>query len=128
MPNHHGGERQNAGRPKGSKNKSTIARQAVAEILHFDDAETLTRAIHQRGYRLLLELENIATDPTQPLAARIMSAKTVLPFLLAKPAPTKVDQNFGPDLIELLQQGRDRVRELRKPCTPERARSKSDKA
>ena len=60
-----GGYRPGAGRPKGSKNKSTIAKEAVAEILDVDDAQMLEAAIHKRGHTLLTEMERIACDPTQ---------------------------------------------------------------
>lgn len=70
-----------AGR-KGSKNKLTLARHAVAEVLDAPSEVDLTKAVHQRGHSLLIELEKIAMDPSQPVAARIVAAKTALPFLL----------------------------------------------
>ena len=106
-----GGYRPGAGRPKGSKNKSTIAKEAVAEILDVDDADQLQSAVHKRGHQLLTELEMIALDPTQPVAARIMAAKSALPFLL----PKQTD-NFGQgtgfdsqDLVRRLNEGRLRL-------------------
>ena len=105
-----GGYRPGAGRPKGSKNKATIAKAAVAEILNVDDADQLHSAIHRRGHKLLLELDNIALDPTQPVAARIIAAKAALPFLL----PRKVEVGSacgsfsGEDLVQRLNAGRAR--------------------
>lgn len=106
-----GGYRPGAGRPKGSKNKTTIAKEAVAEILDLDAADQLQSAIYKRGHQLLIELERIALDPTQPVAARIMAAKTALPFLL----PKQVDfagaatAFGGEELVKRLQDGRARV-------------------
>ncbi len=85
MGDQHGGHRQGAGRKLGSKNKMTIARDAVAEIIEAPDPRKLASAIHQRGHAMLLELERIVLDPTQPIAARIMAARTALPFMLPKP-------------------------------------------
>ena len=70
----------------------------------------LASAIHQRGHAMLLELERIVLDPTQPIAARIMAARTALPFIL--PANSTLRQlvnrlnalGLGPrDLIRALQ-------------------------
>ena len=77
------------GRPKGSKNKVTIAREAVAEVLGAPSPEHIEAEIHKRGHALLTELERITLDPTQPVAARILAAKVALPFLLAKPQADK---------------------------------------
>ena len=106
-----GGYRPGAGRPKGSKNKMTIAKEAVAEILDVDDADQLQGAVHRRGHQLLIELERIALDPTQPVAARIMAAKTALPFLLTKPAelPATNATCTRENLIHRLHEGRQRA-------------------
>ena len=69
---------------KGSKNKVTVAREAIAEVLDAPAPINVTAAIHQRGYKMLLEMERIVLDPTQPAAARIMAAKVVLLFMLPK--------------------------------------------
>jgi len=69
---------------KGSKNKVTVAREAIAEVLDAPAPINVTTAIHQRGYKMLLEMERIVLDPTQPAAARIMAAKVVLLFMLPK--------------------------------------------
>ena len=84
MGNEHGGYREGAGRKAGSKNKMTLGREAVAEIIEAPDPKKLSAAVHQRGHAMLLELERIVLDPTQPIAARIMAARTALPFMLPK--------------------------------------------
>ena len=96
MGDQHGGRREGAGRRKGSKNKATVAREAIAEVLDAPDPMKLTAAVHERGYKLLLEMEQIVLDPTQPVAARIMAAKTVLPFML----PKQSDANHGGTINE----------------------------
>lgn len=112
MPQH-GGKRPGAGRPKGSKNKSTIAREAVAEVLGVGDARTLEAAVHRRGHSLLLEMERIAHDPTQPLGARIMAARTALPFLLPRNSVDHDPEAAPHDIVARLEQGRRRVSEMR---------------
>ena len=112
MGDQHGGKREGAGRKKGSKNKMTIAREVVAEIIEAPDPTKLAAAIHQRGYMLLLEMERIALDPSQPLAARIMAAKTALPFMLPKQADHRPDGQGPGDLVERLQAGRSRNTKL----------------
>jgi hypothetical protein len=108
MPQH-GGKRPGAGRPKGSKNKMTIAREAVAEVLDVDERQTLEAAVHKRGHSLLLEMERIAHDPTQPLVARITAARTVLPFLLPRRETLSNEGEFSRDLVRLMQEGRQRL-------------------
>lgn len=109
-----GGKRPGAGRPKGSKNKTTIAREAVSEVLGIDPSDTLEAAVHQRGHTLLSEMERIVLDPTQPIGARIMAARTVLPFLLPRKETVRTEKEFGSDLVEQLNRGRMRVAEARK--------------
>ena len=101
-----GGRRPGAGRPKGSKNKSTLAKQAVAEILDVEDAEMLEAAVHQRGHQMLIELERIVLDPTQPAGARIMAARVALPFMLPKKVTLQTDNHDASELISLLQRRR----------------------
>jgi hypothetical protein len=69
---------------KCSKNKATVAREAIAEVLDAPAPMNLTAAIHQRGCKMLLEMERIVLDPTQPVTARIIAAKVVLLFMLPK--------------------------------------------
>jgi hypothetical protein len=108
-----GGRKLGAGRPKGSKNKMTIAREVVAEILDVDDARMLAEAVHKRGHTLLAEMERIACDVTQPIGARIMAAKVALPFMLAKREVAPKTERLNEDMIELLQQRRIQLSELR---------------
>lgn len=101
-----GGARPGAGRPKGSKNKSTIAKEAVAEILNVEDADMLDAAVHKRGHQLLMELERIVMDPTQPDGARIMAARVALPFMLPRKVTLQTDNQAASELIALLQRRR----------------------
>jgi hypothetical protein len=112
MSDQRGGRRKGAGRKKGSKNKTTIAREVIGEIIDAPDPMKLASAIHQRGHAMLLELERIVLDPSQPIAARIMAARTALPFMLPKlsePNSELVDPN---DLIRRLNAGRERCAAL----------------
>ena len=111
-----GGYREGAGRPKGSKNKTTIAREAVAEILDVEDAKMLSAEVHKRGHTLLSEMERIAIDPEQPIAARIMAAKVALPFLLQRREATErsdTNAESSEDLISLLQARRNQLARMR---------------
>ena len=108
MADNQGGKRSGAGRPKGSKNKTTIAREVVAEIIDAPDPRKLSSAIHKRGQTMLLELERIVLDPTQPVAARIMAARTALPFMMPKLPEPKFELNDPNDLVRRLQIGRER--------------------
>ena len=105
-----GGKRDGAGRKQGSKNKITIAREVVAEVIQADDPKTLTEAVHARGHQMLVELERIVLDPTQPVAARIMAAKTALPFMLPKKVDHEAKQDaLGDDLAARIYAARERV-------------------
>lgn len=110
-----GGRRPGAGRKKGSLNKSTIARAAAAEILGVEDDDLLDRAVHRRGHTLLMEMERLALDPTQPPGLRIMAAKTALPFLIPRQEAAAESDVVRHDLIEALEQGRRRVLAARDP-------------
>ena len=112
MGDQRGGKREGAGRKKGSKNKTTIAREVIGEIINAPNPMKLTSAIHQRGHALLLELERIVLDPTQPIAARIMAARTALPFMLPKLPEPKFELNDPNDLARRIQAGRDRYAAL----------------
>lgn len=105
-----GGKRDGAGRKQGSKNKITIAREVVAEVIHADDPKKLTEAVHARGHQMLVELERIVLDPTQPVAARIMAAKTALPFMLPKKVEHEEKQEkMGDELVARIYAARDRM-------------------
>lgn len=109
MSDNRGGKREGAGRRKGSKNKVTVAREAIAEVLDAPDPMNLTSAIHQRGHQMLLEMERIVLDPTQPVAARIMAAKTVLPFMLPKLTVPEDKGSAFEDVVNALHKGRERA-------------------
>ena len=109
MGDQHGGRREGAGRKKGSKNKTTIAREAIAEIIDAPDPMKLASAIHERGHKLLAELERITLDPTQPVAATIMAARTALPFMLPKLPEPKNDGVDHDGLAECIREGRKRA-------------------
>jgi hypothetical protein len=113
MADNRGGKREGAGRKKGSKNKVTVAREAIAEVLDAPDPMKLAAAIHQRGYQMLLEMERIVLDPTQPVAARIMAAKVVLPFMLPKPQEPRAAPHDNDEIVRRLQEGRARVAAFR---------------
>lgn len=101
------------GRPKGSKNKVTIAREAVAEVLGAPSPEHIEAEIHKRGHALLTELERITLDPCQPVAARILAAKVALPFLLPKPQADRSRNDAPDDLVNILNRRRDQVARMR---------------
>ena len=48
-----GGRRDGAGRKKGSKNKTTIAREVIGEIIDAPDPMKLASAIHHRGHAII---------------------------------------------------------------------------
>lgn len=116
MTGNNGGYRPGSGRPRGSKNKMTIAREAVAEVLEVDDPRMLVQAVHSRGHALLTELERITLDPTQPVAARILAAKVALPFLLPKPQPDRSRNDAPDDLVQILNQRRDKLARMKRDC------------
>jgi len=107
-----GGRRPGAGRPKGSKNKTTIAREVVAEILDVEDAKMLASEVHKRGHTLLAEMERIVFDVTQPIGARIMAAKVALPFMLPKREVAAKTERLDEGMIVLMQQRRTQLSEL----------------
>jgi hypothetical protein len=51
-------------------------------------------------------MERIVLDPTQPVAARIMAAKVVLPFMLPKLSEPRTTPLNSEDLVRRLQEGR----------------------
>jgi hypothetical protein len=69
----------------------------------------LASAIHQRGHAMLLELEHIVLDPTQPIAARIMAARTALPFMLPKLQEPSNNAGNADELVRRILEGRKRV-------------------
>jgi hypothetical protein len=61
---------------------------------------------------MLLEMERIVLDPTQPVAAGIMAAKVVLPFMLPKPQEPRTVPYDNDEIVRRLQEGRARVAEI----------------
>ena len=60
------------------------------------------------------ELERITLDPTQPISARILAAKTALPFLLAtRQQETGGATISGEELVARINAGREQARLLR---------------
>ncbi len=106
-----GGARPGSGRPKGSRNKLTLAKQVVAEVLDVSSERDIAKSIHSRGHQLLAELETLALDRSQPAAVRIVAAKSALPFLLPKCVEDKNSDAdaFAASLIEQLHEGRARI-------------------
>ena len=116
MAKGHGGSRPGAGRKRGSRNKSTIARQMVAKELDVSDPERIETAVHNRGGRLLMALEQIALDEGQPVGIRISAAKAALPFLVPKLTENVNEGRKMDDIVRAIQDGRHRVG---KPPHPE---------
>lgn len=113
MTGNRGGRRDGAGRKPGSKNKKTIAKEVVADVVDVDDAERLEQAIHERGHKLLQEMERIVLDRVQPVAARIMAAKVALPFLMPKQSePEMVGGMTHAALAERITRGRKMAEQL----------------
>mgnify|MGYP002805376810 FL=1 len=90
-----------------------MACEAIAEVLDAPAPMNLTAAIHQRGYKMLLEMERIVLDPTQPVAARIMAAKVVLPFMLPKLSEPRTTPQGNDEFVRRLQEWRARARAVR---------------
>ena len=55
-------------------------------------------------------MERIVLDPTQPVAARIMAAKVVLPFMLPKLQEPRTAPQDNDGMVRRLQEGRARAR------------------
>jgi hypothetical protein len=78
MSTKHGGFRRGAGRPKGSKNRSTIAREARQR-------ESLAAAQEANANLMPVDyLLQVMRDPTAPPGRRARAAMFVAPFLEAR--------------------------------------------
>lgn len=75
--NGHGGRRPGAGRPKGSKNRATLAREAG-----LPDAVEAARAYAVAAWRALAE---VMKDPKAPAAARVKAASEILSRAYGRP-------------------------------------------
>ena len=73
----HGGRRQGAGRPPGSRNKATLAREA--------GAKTLTDLARENTEAALAALLEVAGDATAPAAARVTAATALLDRAWGRP-------------------------------------------
>jgi hypothetical protein len=72
----------------------------------------LEAAVRKRGHQLLVEMERIVFDATQPIGARIMAAKVAPPFMLPKREGAPKTERPDGGMIELLQQRRTQLSEL----------------
>ena len=107
-----GGKRPGAGRPKGSRNKSTLAK-IVGEALDLEvlgDAE-LMMLCRDRAPDVLSILVKIANNERAPAQARVNAASTVLAYGYGRPrlAPPPSQEN-APDWgepLRLVQPGDD---------------------
>ena len=73
----HGGRRPGAGRPPGSRNKATLAREA--------GAKTLTDLARENTEAALAALLEVAGDVTAPAAARVSAATALLDRAWGRP-------------------------------------------
>ena len=73
----HGGRRPGAGRPPGSRNKATLAREA--------GAKTLTDLARENTEAALAALLEVAGDATAPAAARVTAATALLDRAWGRP-------------------------------------------
>ena len=73
----HGGRRRGAGRPPGSRNKATLAREERAKTL-----SVLARENTESALAALLE---VAQDTSAPAAARVQAAKALLDRAWGRP-------------------------------------------
>jgi hypothetical protein len=64
-----------------------------------------------KGWDLFARQSSILSqiDPTQPVAARVMVAKTALPFMLPKLTVPETGGPIHDDIVRKLQKGRDRA-------------------
>ena len=82
----HGGSRKRAGRPKGSKNKSTLARLVGKELgLEILDHADLVMLARDRAPEAIAVLVQIARDPNAPAQARVNSASLILGYGYGRP-------------------------------------------
>ena len=81
-----GGKRKGAGRPAGSRNKSTLARLVGKELQLevLDDAE-LVLLCRDRAPEVVSILVEIARDPDAPAQARVNSASLLLSYGYGRP-------------------------------------------
>ena len=83
-----GGRRSRAGRPAGSRNKTTLARE--------EDARTLTDLARGKTESALAALESIMIDVDAPASARVSAATALLDRAWGRPAQ-RVELDEDPD-------------------------------
>ena len=74
-----GGRRRGAGRPKGARNKATLAREA--------GAKTITELAQEKTENALEVLVSIMNDENAPATVRLSAANSVLDRAHGRPAP-----------------------------------------
>lgn len=89
-----GGKRPGAGRPKGSRNRATVAA----------GGRTLTELARAASPRMIEVLERIALDPAMTPAARVSAANGILDRALprVRPADAPAENPSGPVVIQLV--------------------------
>ena len=88
MANGHGGRRRGAGRPAGSRNRSTLAREA--------GAATLAELARESTADAITALREVMLDPEAPASARISAATALLDRGYGRPSP-RVELDNDPD-------------------------------
>ena len=87
--NGHGGKRPGAGRPKGSRNKATLARAAG-----LPDAVAAARAYAAQAFDVLAE---VMGDAEAPAAARVKAATELLNRAYGRPPALDSRERDGPE-------------------------------
>ena len=91
-----GGKRPGAGRPKGSRNRTTLAKLVGGE-LHLqclDDAELVAYARHHAA-EIVTTLATMVHDPKVPAAARVNAGSLILGYAYGRPRPRPSDAGDG---------------------------------
>ena len=79
MNNGKGGRRRGAGRPKGARNKATLARGS--------GAKSLTELAQEKTENALNVLESIMNDEKAPASVRVSAANSLLDRAHGRPVP-----------------------------------------
>ena len=93
MNNGKGGRRRGAGRPKGARNKATLARAT--------GAKSLTELAQEKTENALEVLESIMNDENAPASVRVSAANALLDRAHGRPAPgARVEDDPEPEPAE----------------------------
>ncbi len=93
MANGHGGRRPGAGRPAGSRNRSTLAREA--------GAVTLAELARESTADAIMALRQVMLDAEAPASARIAAATALLDRAYGRPSPrVELDKDPGPPDVD----------------------------